>query len=69
IPFTVRAGPAQLLLSRIRGEVIRINDGEKYARIYELAEKGMNSQEIAKKLNLSTDEVELALELKGRKLS
>lgn len=50
-------------------EVIRINDGEKYARIYELAEKGMSLQEIAKKLNLSSDEVELALELKGKKLS
>lgn len=52
-----------------KGEAVRINDGEKYARICELAEKGMSLQEIAKKLNLSTDEVELALELKGKKLS
>lgn len=52
-----------------KGEVIKINDGEKYAQICEMAEKGMNTHEIAQKLNLGCDEVELVLELKGKKLS
>jgi len=55
--------------SQKTGEVIKINDGEKYARIYEMAERGLNTQEIAQKLNLGHDEVELVLELKGKKLS
>ncbi|HHW40369.1 MAG TPA: hypothetical protein GXX19_04325 [Syntrophomonadaceae bacterium] len=55
--------------SQKTGEIIKINDGEKYARIYEMAEKGLNTQEIAQKLNLGHDEVELVLELKGKKLS
>ncbi len=47
--------------------MVAINDGEKYARISELAAHGLTAQEIAKKLHLGQDEVTLVLELKGKK--
>lgn len=50
-------------------DMVKINDGEKYSKLYELAEKGLSTQEIAQQLNLGQDEVELVLELKGKKLS
>lgn len=49
------------------GEAVAINDGEKYAKMSELAAHGMSAQEIAKKLNVGPDEVALVLELKGKK--
>lgn len=51
------------------GEVVKINDGEKYAKIYEMAGKGLNAQEIASKMSIGQEEVELVLELKGKKMS
>lgn len=48
-------------------EPVKINDGEKYAKLYELAEQGLSTQEIAQQLNLGQDEVELVLELKGKR--
>ncbi len=50
-------------------EPVKINDGEKYAKLYELADQGLSPQEIAQRLNLGYDEVELVLELKGKRLS
>lgn len=50
-----------------KDEMVAINDGEKYARISELAAHGLTAQEIAKKLHLGQDEVTLVLELKGKK--
>lgn len=52
-----------------QGEVVKINDGEKYGLIYEMAKKGLSTQEIARKFNLGHDEVRLVLDLKGKKLS
>lgn len=49
-------------------DVPKINDGEKYARLVELANRGMSTQEIAKQLNLGYDEVELVLELKRKNI-
>ncbi len=49
------------------GEAVAINDGEKYAKVSELAAHGMSAQEIAKKLNVGQDEVTLVLGLKGKK--
>lgn len=49
------------------GEVVAINDGERYAKVSELAAHGMTAQEIAKKLNVGTDEVALVLDLKSKK--
>lgn len=53
----------------VKGEPIKINDGEKYVKLYELANKGLSTQEIAQQLNLGHDEVELVLELKGKRFS
>ncbi|MDH7576732.1 MAG: hypothetical protein QHH75_02695 [Bacillota bacterium] len=50
-------------------EFVKINDGEKYAKLYELADRGLSPQEIAQQLNLGYDEVELVLGLKGKRLS
>jgi hypothetical protein len=50
-----------------RNEGITINDGERYAKVVELAANGLTAQEIAKKLNVEQDEVDLVLELKGKK--
>ncbi len=52
-----------------KDELVKINDGEKYAKLYELADRGLSPQEIAQQLNLGYDEVELVLELKGKRLS
>ena len=49
------------------GEAVAINDGERYAKVSELAAHGMTAQEIAKKLNVGTDEVALVLDLKSKK--
>jgi hypothetical protein len=50
-----------------RDESVTINDGEKYAKVSELAAHGLTAQEIAKKLNVGPDEVSLVLELKRKK--
>ncbi len=42
----------------------KIDDGEKYAKMVELANQGLSNEEIAKKLNLGSEEVELVLKLK-----
>lgn len=42
----------------------KIDDGEKYARMVELANQGLSNEEIAKKLNLGSKEVDLVLKLK-----
>ncbi|KUK36630.1 MAG: hypothetical protein PWP44_801 [Thermacetogenium sp.] len=49
-------------------KVPKIDDGEKYAKLVELAEQGLSTQEIAKQLNLGYDEVELVLELKRKNI-
>jgi hypothetical protein len=48
------------------GETVAINDGEKYAKVSELAAHGLPAQEIAKRLNVSAEEVSLVLELKKK---
>jgi paraquat-inducible protein B len=53
----------------LREEPVKINDGERYAKLYELAEQGLSTQEIARQLNMGHDEVELVLELKRKRLS
>lgn len=50
-----------------RDESVAINDGEKYAKVSELAAHGLTAQEIAKKLNVGPDEVSLVLDLKKKK--
>lgn len=47
----------------------KINDGEKYDRLMKLAEQGLSTQEIAKRLHLGHDEVALVLELKRKNIS
>jgi exonuclease VII small subunit len=49
------------------GVAVTINDGEKYAKVSELAANGLTAQEIAKKLNVGMDEVSLVLNLKGKR--
>ena len=48
------------------GENVAINDGEKYAKVSELAAHGLTAQEIAKRLNVNAEEVSLVLELKKK---
>jgi hypothetical protein len=48
------------------GEAVTINDGEKYAKVSELAAHGLTAQEIAKRLNVGAEEVSLVLELKKK---
>jgi hypothetical protein len=48
------------------GESVTINDGEKYAKVSELAAHGLTTQEIAKRLNVGAEEVSLVLELKKK---
>ncbi len=48
------------------GDNVTINDGEKYAKVSELAAHGLSAQEIAKRLNVGADEVSLVLELKKK---
>jgi ATP/maltotriose-dependent transcriptional regulator MalT len=50
-------------------DVKRIDDGEKYAKMMELAKQGLSNQEIAKKLNLGQEEVELVLQIKKKNIS
>ncbi len=52
---------------REAGETVAINDGEKYAKVTELAERGLTAQEISKRLNVGAEEVSLVLELKGKR--
>jgi hypothetical protein len=47
-------------------ETVAINDGEKYAKVSELAAHGLTAQEIAKRLNVNADEISLVLELKKK---
>ncbi len=47
----------------------KINDGVKFAKMVEMADKGLSTQEIAKKLNMGCSEVELVLELKRKNIS
>jgi septal ring factor EnvC (AmiA/AmiB activator) len=47
----------------------RINDGEKFAKMVKMADEGLNTQEIAKRLNIGRKEVELVLQLKRKKIS
>jgi hypothetical protein len=48
------------------GDNVTINDGEKYAKVSELAAHGLTAQEIAKRLNVGAEEVSLVLELKKK---
>lgn len=50
-------------------EAVRINDGEKYAKMVKMADQGLSNQEIAKRLNLGPKEVELVLQLKRKNIS
>jgi DNA anti-recombination protein RmuC len=47
----------------------RINDGEKFAKMVKMADEGLNTQEIAKRLNIGRKEVELVLQLKRKQIS
>jgi FtsZ-interacting cell division protein ZipA len=47
----------------------RINDGEKFAEIVKMADEGLSTQEIAKRLNIGRREVELVLQLKRKQIS
>jgi seryl-tRNA synthetase len=46
---------------------VAINDGERFAKVTELAANGLTAKEIAKKLNVGMDEVSVALKLKGKR--
>jgi len=48
------------------GDTVAINDGEKYAKVSELSAHGLPTQEIAKRLNVSAEEISLVLELKKK---
>jgi hypothetical protein len=50
-----------------KSDVLAINDGEKYAKVSEMAKNGLTTQEIAKKLNVGAEEVSMVLELKEKK--
>ncbi|HHV35021.1 MAG TPA: hypothetical protein GXX59_05520 [Syntrophomonadaceae bacterium] len=50
-------------------EALRINDGEKYAKMVKLADQGLSNQEIAKRLKLGRKEVEVVLQLKRKQIS
>jgi hypothetical protein len=49
------------------GVAVAINDGERFAKVTELAANGLTAKEIAKKLNVGMDEVSVALKLKGKR--
>lgn len=47
----------------------KIDDGEKYAKMVELAKQGLSKEEIAKRLNLGCKEVDVVLKLKQKNIS